>query len=207
VDKGTYKSRRVSFEPYAVRLFTPYLYFDARHAGCGATALSVLTGVPPLRVRDANRCRDHYSDKFMLAFLRRRAFRVRKLTMCDASHAANQVGLNHVLLMSQLFSKNECTWVVTYRGVCWHNCDTYMLDKLSLINKPAISIYFVWHPRWGRSGEIDPIEPQDKKSRWFSLVKNGVVLQRSFSASLEDAAKRFRLLWGKLPEGAKILRK
>jgi hypothetical protein len=205
VDKGRYKGRRVDFTPYAVSLFTPHLYFKHEQAGCGATALALLTGVPSLMVRAANKGKPHYSDSFMISFLRKRKFRIRKLTLCDVSHAVKPVGFNYVLLLSQLVAKNECTWVVIYRGVCWHNCDTYFLDAQGLLNKPAISAYLVWHPRWGRGG-TDAIDRDERsKCRWFALVIKGKVLQKTFTASIEDAEKRFRILWGKLPLGSKVV--
>jgi hypothetical protein len=149
VDRGFYTGRRVDFALYAVSCFNPYLFsapFRAR-LGCGAGALALLTGVAPERIAAKNGGR-HYSDEFMLRFLRQHGFSLLRLTLCNVSAGGSKVGKSHVILVSQLILRNEATWGVIYDGNYYHNFCSYYLDSLSLLNKPILSAYLVMHPRW-----------------------------------------------------------
>ena len=66
---------------YAASFFAPHLFCgDARaRLGCGATALSLISGVAPEIVASQNG-NAHYSDRFMTRFLRARGFSTCRLT-------------------------------------------------------------------------------------------------------------------------------
>jgi hypothetical protein len=149
VDRGTYKGRRVDFTSYATSLFNPFLFTGAFRSrlGCGASALALLTGTPPESI--VRRKRDtHCSDEFMLHFLRRKGYRTLRLTQCNISLAESNLDATHVLLISQLFRRNEGTWVVIHNSKCYHNFESYSLEELSFVNKPILSAHVVIHPRW-----------------------------------------------------------
>jgi hypothetical protein len=86
VDKGTYTGRRVDFSLYATSCFNPFLFSAAAHAeaGCDASALGLLTGIPPANFA-AKRPDKLYPDEFVLRCLRRHGFRLLRLTQCNMS--------------------------------------------------------------------------------------------------------------------------
>lgn len=149
VDKGTYGGRRIRFDDYAASVFRPHLFFGSIRAemGCGSTALALLTGVPPEKAAAQNGS-THHSDEFMTRFLRRRGYRVLHLTLCNISATDSMIGKDNVILLSQLFRKNEATWGVIFNGSYYHNFDIYSLEVLSFLNKPILSAYLVIHPSW-----------------------------------------------------------
>ncbi len=147
---GSYKARRVHFADYAAAFFNPFLFsadWRARQ-GCGASALALLTGVLPERIARENGD-PHYSDRFMLRFLRNRGFMATELTLCRISASTSSIGRNHVVLLSQLFRPCEATWGVIFNATTYfHNFEWYDVGALSLLNKPVMSAYLVVHPTW-----------------------------------------------------------
>lgn len=150
MEKGTYTGRRVDYGRYATAVFNPFLFTGSSRGnrGCGATTLALLTGVLPDTIARQNYYQSHFDDAFMVQFLHRRGFTVLPLTQCTVSASDSLLGNSHVLLLSQLFRKNEATWGVIFGGVYYHNFDLYYLDQLSLLNKPALSAYLLSHPLW-----------------------------------------------------------
>jgi hypothetical protein len=119
MEKGAYTDRRVYFGKYAAAVFNPYLFssnFRTR-LGCGASALALLSGVLPEVIARQNRYRAHFADTFMVRFLRRRRFTALPLTQCNLSTSVSLLGKAHVVLLSQLFRKNEATWGVIFNGI------------------------------------------------------------------------------------------
>jgi hypothetical protein len=149
VNKGSYTGRCVDFSKYAASCFNPYLYtgYVRTLVGCGASALALLTGVPPEDIA-AHKRGAHYSDAFMVRFLRRHGFHLLQLTQCNVSASRFRIGADHVLLVSQLYQRNIGTWIVMHGDQCYHNFDVYALDRFSFINKPLLSAYLVGHRRW-----------------------------------------------------------
>lgn len=149
MQKGNYTGRPVNFTSYVASCFTPHLFAGplANGIGCGASALALLTGVLPALIASRNGSR-HYSDKFMLGHLHERGFTVLPLTQCNVTASTSEIGNQHVVLLSQLFRRNEATWGVIFNERYFHNFETYALDALSMLNKPVLSAYLVFHPRW-----------------------------------------------------------
>lgn len=149
MDRGFYNGRRVEFANYAASVFNPYLWGGPFRSsvGCGASALALLTGIAPEVIAKKNGG-EHYSDGFMVRFLRVRGFSVLNLTLCNLSATPSKIGREHVVLLSQLFRKNEGTWGVIHNDTYYHNFSSYLLDTLSLLRKPILSAYLVVHPRW-----------------------------------------------------------
>jgi hypothetical protein len=168
MEKGTYTGRRVDFKKYAAVRFNPYL-FASPHGngqGCGATALSLVTGIDPAVIARKNG-RSHYSDEFMVKFLRSENFRVIPLTQCNVTQDGVRIGPAHVLLVSQLFMRNEATWGLIFGGIFFHNFELSAIDSLSLLNKPLLSAYVLHHPRWS----LDPAAKIHPKSKVLSKRK------------------------------------
>lgn len=175
MEKGTYTGRRVDYGRYVAAVFTPYLFSDHIRAlmGCGASALALLTGVPPEIIAGQNHQQRHYSDAFMAGFLRRRRFNVMPLTQCGVSASDSTLGQSHVVVLSQLFRKNEATWGVLFGGMFYHNFEIYHLDSFAFLNKPILSAYLLSHPNW-RLGQRTKIEPAPKirpKNSRFTVHK------------------------------------
>lgn len=149
MDKGSYRGRRVNFASYAVSYFNPYLFSDPVRAqmGCGACALALITGSLPEFI--SKNGKSHFSDAFMVRFLRKKGYSVLRLTLCNLSVGGSKIGRQHVILLSQLLMKNEGTWGVIYDGLYYHNSASYALNALSFLNRPILSAYLVSHPRWG----------------------------------------------------------
>lgn len=149
MERGTYTSRRVDFSKLAAAFFDPHLFIDPRRTefGCGASALALLTGIAPEVIAKKHGPGKHYSDRFMIGFLRANGFTVERLTLCRMSNGS-QISLANVVLLSQLLLPNEGTWGVAYDQIYYHNFDVYKIDHLSLINKPPITAYAIAHERW-----------------------------------------------------------
>lgn len=192
--QGSYKGRRVDFSTYAASCFNPFLFAGPVRSrlGCGATALALLTGVAPETIT-AKKRGSHYSDDFMVRFLRARGFRVLLLTLCNLSSAKADIGTAQVLLLSQLFRKNEGTWGVIFNGEYYHNFEGYSLTVLSFINKPILSAYLVAHPKWQRNPppSVKPSPDPKNRSRGLTLA----ALRMAGSGTLSDSsAQHFQIL-------------
>lgn len=173
MQRGHNTGRRVDFKQFAASCFTPFLYHPPvrQLLGCGATALALLTGIPPQQIGIKKRGA-HYSDAFMLRFLRRNGFRTMELTFANRAKAKSKIDDSHVLLLSQWFRHNEGTWVVLHNGTCYHNFDMYTLESLSFVNKPLLSAYVVVHPRWQRP-EKPPAAARKKRLSKSALLTLG----------------------------------
>ncbi len=64
------------------------------------------------------------------------------------ANAKTPIGSDHVLLISQLFRREEGTWGVVFGDFYYHNFSAYDLSTLSFLNKPILSAYLVAHPKW-----------------------------------------------------------
>ena len=123
----------------------------------------------------------------MVRFLRARGFSVLQLTWCNLSASEGKINHSHVVLLSQLFTQNEATWLVMHNELCYHNFDIYTPSTLSLLNKPVLSAYLVVHPKWR-----EDIERQGKqvKSRGRSLNLN--ILRSPQATTHEPKSQRLK---------------
>lgn len=149
MDKGTYTRRRVDFSKYAVAFFNPFLFAGASRAacGCGAAALATVTGILPERIAARNG-RRHYADRFIRKVLSDQGFTIVPLNLCRVSAAKTRVGNSNVVILSQLFRRNEATWGIIFNSAYYHNFQVYNLEALSLLNRPVLTAYVLWHPKW-----------------------------------------------------------
>ena len=139
----------MDFSPFAASFFAPHLFCGSFRAalGCGAAALALITGVAPEIIATENGDA-HYSDRFVVRFLRTRNFRALRLTPDLVTRSKSPIGSDHVLLISQLFRHGEGTWGVVFQDFYYHNFGAYTLSALSFLNKPILSAYLVIHPKW-----------------------------------------------------------
>ncbi len=175
MEKGSYRGPPVDLGPYAVWCFTPHL-FSSPHLqklGCGPAALALLTGIRPQKILQQNH-KAHYSDRFMVTFLRRHGFDVLRLTQCLVSQNGSGITERHVVLLSQLFTRNEGTWGIAFGGIYYHNFRSYALDELSLLNKPVLSAYLICDRKF-RLLKATPTRPAKLKARFNlqSVISKG----------------------------------
>lgn len=146
---GRQRGRRADFAPYTASVFAPHLFSGAILGafGCGASALALITGISPdlIAVKNGG---PHYSDSFMISFLRKHGHRTLMLTPLKVCGAKGKIGSDHVVLMSQLFRRYEATWGVIHGNLFYHNFQSFDLSGLAFLNKPILSAYLVIHPRW-----------------------------------------------------------
>jgi hypothetical protein len=119
--------------------------------------LSLLTGITPSVVeRQLPARQTDWSDAAILAFLKRRHFRVATLSKYGVTDLAPKtpdwercpVTSNHVLLCNLLMCRNEASWLVITQNEAFHNFDRTPLSPLTFVNKPPQSIYLVMHKAW-----------------------------------------------------------
>lgn len=84
----------------------------------------------------------------MTRFLRARNFQALRLTPSLLTEAKSKIRADHVLLVSQLFRRGEGTWGVVFEDFYYHNFQGYVLSSLAFLNKPILSAYVVFHPKW-----------------------------------------------------------
>ena len=152
--KGKYTKKPKDYSTYQVKLFNPFLYDTGVYGsvGCGASALGILTGDNPYKIQEANKNRKHYSDRFMLKYLRDRGFEIIPITQKGVNSddaISYPIKKNHVCLISQLMAKREASWLVYYNNLLYHNFIIGSSELLDFINKPTLTCYIVWHKRWG----------------------------------------------------------
>ena len=154
--KGSYRSKPIDWDSFMAEQFTPHLFTEPV-SGCGATALSLLTGVDPRCFRPS----EHWPDKFMIDFLHKRGFRTQEITRSDVTREelaiCAYVNRNHVILASQLVCKNVATWGVMHNKLWFHNFEVCNFRGLNLINNPIVTCYLVWHPSW-RAERLPKVE-------------------------------------------------
>jgi hypothetical protein len=162
----------MDFSPFAASFFAPHLFSGAARSqlGCGASALALVTGVAPEIISSQNGG-SHFSDRFMVGFLRVRNFRTLRLTPRMITGARTKIGSNHVLLVSQWFRSDEGTWGVVYENFYYHNFEAYVLSSLAFLNRPIMSAYLIIHPKWRINCSVTKPDPKPRaKGRQLTLA-------------------------------------
>jgi hypothetical protein len=152
---GQYRKRPIDWKKYQVGCFRPHL-FSLTGYGCGANILSLLTGIAPYKIRNTNTENpEHWTEQFVINFLRRRKFIVKPFTACDATNSESDDGYikesltdDHVLLTVQLLAKNKATWAVIHNKLWYHNFQIYSNSGLSMLNAPMLKAFVLFHNRW-----------------------------------------------------------
>lgn len=153
MDNGFYRKKPIKWSQYEVDLFIPHLYSENISGSCGANALSLVVGIPPKSVHNTNRNnKNDWKDSFMIKFLKKHGFIVKQLTKCDVSntgtYSMNTINDRHVLLTSQLISKNVASWAVIHNQLWYHNFQVCAFSGFTLVNAPTLTCYVVYHPSW-----------------------------------------------------------
>lgn len=150
---GNYGPGNTDFEKLTVSKF-PVCLWDSiiyQHTGCGATALGLITGKNPRKIATQNGKR-HYSDRFMVDFLRKNnvsVFEVNRANLSNDKEWRHKILDNHIVLYSAMTAKGECSWFVTYgNGLLFHNCNITKCSYLDFINFPIDSCYVLFKKSW-----------------------------------------------------------
>lgn len=118
-------------------------------AGCGATALGLLTGNDPFEIRGQ---RKHFSDRFMVDYLRKNGFSVYEVNRANLSNKkewGHSIQDNNLLLFSMLIQKKECSWMVMYGdSMLVHNFQVMKANYLDFLNFPVDSMYVLFKKGW-----------------------------------------------------------
>ncbi len=147
---GRYRRQSIDISQYKVNEFIPAA--DTGWGGCGATAISLLTGIRVNRL-ERGHTGIHFSDQWMVTQLRKRGYTTVPLRWKEfnSDHLIYYpITPNHVLLVSQLMFKREASWLVYYNGDAYHNFQKLTMHPYDLLNKPILTAYIVWHPKWGQ---------------------------------------------------------
>ena len=114
---------------------------DEGASGCGATALSLLTGESPKKFLTKNGL---FNDAFMLKNLRKYGYKIYKCTQSNLTrrdHQAFCLDDRNLILHSHLVSKGTGTWLVSYNDYTIHNfevkasCYCFDVSRYLLLNK------------------------------------------------------------------------
>jgi hypothetical protein len=144
--------RKLNFEKLEVATFPLFLFNkrDYEQVGCGASALSLLTGLHP---NNFQRVKDQFSDRYMIGKLRGHGFSVYSISKADLTNGSWGYRLNdkHVLLYSALIRKHEASWFVQNGNFRFHNFAIDTVLMYDLLNFPILNLYCITHPRWGVS--------------------------------------------------------
>jgi hypothetical protein len=142
------------FWHFEVGLFVAHLFGGVlRHAGCGATALALLTGENPLSLP---RKKD-WTRGFMTRFLEDRGFLLVRLTPRNVTRRkdpAYPITSRHVVLVSIRLMTNEASWAVIHDGRMYHNFEISIFKPYELLNHPVEDAYLVKHPRWEKIARV-----------------------------------------------------
>ena len=149
---GNYGPGNTNFKKLQVSKFPITLWdgLNYEHCGCGATALGLITGVNPRKIAEKNG-RRHYSDRFMVEFLRKHGISVYEVNRANLSRSKewrHQILDNNVILYSCNTTKGEGSHFVTYNGYIYHNFQVAKANYLDFLNFPIISCFCLYKKSW-----------------------------------------------------------
>lgn len=153
---------------YRSPFFKPYLD-DSTHC-CGWDAYRTLLGTDPPR-----KFGNLSTDRQMVGSLRASGIEVIPLTVCAATNryeVFNLVLESHVLLISQMFRKNEGSWCVLHGGRIFHNCEdeTSSFHMLEFINRPILTAYILWMKKWEEKRR-QKADRQNSKYKKYEFIR------------------------------------
>jgi hypothetical protein len=149
--------KKIDFDTLTVSRPNFYLYDRILYstAGCGASALSLLTGGKPHNINKLNKDKYHFSNSFMENYLRKRKFQLFKITdnrllKKKDNPLEEKIKDNHVLLCCMKLSKKSYSWAVIWGQPSFmiHNFEIIKMKTLDFANYPMDSLYIVYKKSW-----------------------------------------------------------
>lgn len=119
-------------------------------AGCGATALGLITGKNPFFFKSK---KSHYSDRFMVKSLRKEGFSVYEVNKANLSNREEwkySLADNHLILFSSLLKKKEASWMVMFNNNIYHNFERTTASYIDFVNFPIDSMYVIFKKEWAK---------------------------------------------------------
>lgn len=154
---GKYGPGNTKFEKLTLSKvqFTHWDGVTYEKAGCGATALGLLTGKNPIEIatkaKKLPKGGRHFSDRFMVDFLRRNGFSVFEVNRANLTRDkifSHKIQDNHLILYSSNTIKGEASFFVTYGGYLIHNFSVTRCNYLDLLSFPLLTCYVLHRPEW-----------------------------------------------------------
>lgn len=147
--------KKVNYKDFEVSKFSPH-FFSTSYGGlgCGICCLSLLSGQHPSTIYNTNKKNPNdFKDSFMVNFLRKKKFDILPIKMLQVSNHlqtfTDQITKRHVLMISQIFNKEESSWSVCWGGeyLC-HNFYISHLERLEFLNRPILSAFLIKCSAW-----------------------------------------------------------
>jgi hypothetical protein len=155
--RGRYCERYKDFDEYRSPFFKPA---DVRPSNsCGWDTFLLITGKYPI-----GKFGQLTTDKKMVMALEKEGVTVIPLSICSVTNRydlRNLVSEEHVVLISQMFRKNEGSWCVLHNGEIYHNCtkETDFFHMLEFINRPILTAYILWKKDWSlKPARLRPVK-------------------------------------------------
>ena len=145
--KGNTKFEKLTVKRFPITIWDSYLYGKA---GCGATALGLITGISPLEIAKRHNSA-HYSDRFMVDFLRKHGVSVYEVNRANLSNKktwTHSLKDNNVVLYSALIQKGEASWFTSVFQNIYHNCEVMKASYLDFVNFPIVSMFVLYRKEW-----------------------------------------------------------
>lgn len=144
---GNTNFKKLQVSKFPVTLWDSVIY---GHCGCGATALALITGDNPTKIAAKNG-RRHYSDRFMVDYLRKKGISVYEVNRANLSQSKewkHQLSDNNVILYSANTAKGEQSWFLTFNSYIYHNFIISKASYLDLLNFPIDSCHVLCKNNW-----------------------------------------------------------
>lgn len=145
----------IDFEKLGTYCFTPSIYSKDLFSlyGCGSLAAAFICGDKPQDILKANRNRPHFSEKFMVNYLKKKKYKVVPLFKNVYKNKkfdqfVERIKPYHVILASIRLDERNASWVVINNSLIWHNMTAIKLKELDTFNYPIIDCYVVFHKKW-----------------------------------------------------------
>ena len=157
MENGKYGPGNTKFEKLTLSK-VQFTHWDAvtyEKTGCGATALGLLTGKNPIEIaakaKKLPKGGLHFSDRFMVEFLRKNKFSVYQVNKANSSNRKvwrHTIMDNNLILFSLLTQKAESSWFILYNHFLFHNYQITKANYLDFINFPTDSMYVLTKSDW-----------------------------------------------------------
>ena len=153
MELGKYGPGNTNFAKYQTKKFPLHLFNakDYPNVGCGASCLSLLTGVDPMALRGKN---GHFSDNYMINYLRKNkisVFQINQANLTNQKQWEYKIDDRNIILYSSLIRKKEASWFITYGGFIFHNFVISPAHYINFLASPLLSMYCLWSNKWEKS--------------------------------------------------------
>jgi hypothetical protein len=145
IDFGKWEARKVALHLYHPTVYSLY--------GCGACAISLLTGVEPSHVYADNKINNpNWPVDFVLKYLRINYFEIEELNndnlKSDRKDVEMPINEHHPLLLVQKMTRAETSYQFIYNNLIYHNFETRPLKPLEFVNNAIDRVFLINKRSW-----------------------------------------------------------